>query len=469
MRRAGVLLPIFALPGAMGIGDLGKSAYKWVDMLEASESTLWQILPLNPVGYGNSPYQTYSSFAGDEIYISIEDLYKEMNLEFDIELIKNDMVDYEEVRRNKSTLLKMAYQHFTKTLEYKVFLERAHWLDDYVEFITLKKQNDMQSWLYWTNLEADQRAMDYERFIQYVFDKQWHQLKDYTNSKGISIVGDLPIYLGHDSAEVYFYPGLFHLNDDGSPKLMAGVPPDYFSDEGQLWGNPLYDWIKVAEDDYNLWTSRLAWNQDMFDVIRLDHFRAFDTYWAIDGDSKTARNGRWHLGPAHAFFNKMYKAMPNLNIVVEDLGDLRPEVLQLRDDYNLMGMRIIQFALKDHEISYDKNIGENLISYTGTHDNPPIKAIVDKMSLKRKIELMFKLPKFSFNLSETISYYNLSLKTNWAFLPVQDILGYGEETTWNSPGTIGSPNWMWKLKDFEALEIKMPTFKKMVIKSKRNL
>lgn len=468
MRKAGVLLPIFSLPGTFGIGDLGRSAYQWTDMLAKSKASLWQILPLNPVGYGNSPYQTYSSFAGDEIYISIEDLYRDLGIEFDIEPIISDKVDYEKVKVKKADLLKSAFKKFVPNDKYLNFLESAYWLDEYVEFITLKKQNKMKSWLEWTDFKADKKAMDYERFVQFVFDKQWHKLKDYANEKNILIVGDLPIYLGHDSAEVYFQPELFHLNKDGSPRLVAGVPPDYFSELGQLWGNPLYDWETLKKDGYKLWVDRLSWNQRMFDVIRLDHFRAFDTYWVIPATSAFAKNGKWELGPAHDFFEKMFEKIPNLNLVAEDLGDLRPEVLQLRDDFNLMGMKIIQFALKDHEIKENKHMDKHLIVYTGTHDNSPIQALIDEMSLWQKIKLMFKLPKFSHRLYEVISYYSLTLNADWAFLPVQDIIGLDKSATLNSPGTIGSPNWEWKLKDFNELAAKMPTFEKMVKKSNRD-
>lgn len=467
MRKAGILLPIFSLPGTMGIGDLGTSAYDWVDKLAATKASLWQILPLNPVGYGNSPYQTYSSFAGDEIYISIEDLYKELKLELDIEPVISKSVDYESVRVIKNKYLKTAYKHFTKDEDYQAFIKKAFWLDNYVEFITLKKQNKMQSWLEWTDHTPNKAAMDYERFVQYIFAKQWFKLKEYTNAKNIQIVGDLPIYLGHDSAEVYFSPQLFHLNKDGSPKLVAGVPPDYFSDEGQLWGNPLYDWVKVAGEKYQLWIERLSYNNEMFDVIRLDHFRAFDTFWVIDAKEDSAKYGSWHLGPSHSFFNKMFEAIPNLNLVVEDLGDLRPEVLELRDAFNFMGMRIIQYSLKDHEIKENKNIDKNLIAYTGTHDNPPIQEVVDNMPLKRKLQLMYKLPKFSPNLTQTINYYTLSLNTDWAFLPIQDLLGYSREARINSPGTIGSPNWEWKLEDFTDVDKQMPIFKRMVERSNR--
>ena len=467
MRKAGVLLPIFSLPGTLGVGDFGKSTYEWIDLLASTKSTLWQILPLNPVGYGNSPYQTYSSFAGDELYISIEDLYFDMGLELEINEVESNTVDYKTVRENKGNLLKEAFKSFEISPAYKIFLKRAYWLEEYVEFITLKKQNDMKSWLEWTDLKADKNMMDYERFVQFIFDKQWHEIKEYSNAKGIQVVGDLPIYLGHDSAEVYFHPELFHLNEDGSPKLVAGVPPDNFSDDGQLWGNPLYNWIANAKEEYNLWINRLSWNQSMFDVIRLDHFRAFDTYWAVESKEKTAINGEWRLGPAHSFFNKMYQAIPNLNIVVEDLGDLRPEVLELRDDFDLMGMKLVQFSLTEKEIKKDKKVNTNLLTYTGTHDNAPIRVVVDKMTLKEQNNLMKLLPKFSNDLWETISYYSLSLNTDWAILPIQDILGSGIKSQWNAPGTVGSPNWEWKLKDFKEVKKKMPVFKKMVCQSNR--
>lgn len=468
MRKAGVLLPLFALPGSMGIGDLGLSAYKWVDMLASSNASLWQILPLNPVGYGNSPYQTYSSLAGDEIYISIEDLYTALDLKLDIGKIETSRVDYESVRKTKEVYLTKAYLNFKESAAYKDFLKQAYWLDDYVEFITLKKQNQMKSWLEWTNFKLDDDAMEYERFIQYIFYTQWNKLKAYANFKGVEIFGDIPFYVGHDSAEVYFNQESFYLNEDGSSKLVAGVPPDYFSDEGQLWGNPIYDWIKIAENDYQLWIERLAWNQRLFDVIRLDHFRAFDTFWVIDAKEMSAKTGEWRLGPSYNFFNKIYESIPNLNIVAEDLGLLRPEVLLLRDKYDLMGMKIIQFSLLNREIEADRNIDSNLVAYTGTHDNIPIKAFVDNIEKERQDELMKLLPKYSDSLEETLIYYCLSLNTDWAILPVQDILNKGIETLWNSPGSVGSPNWEWKLSNFNELDSKMVTFKEMVNKSKRN-
>lgn len=469
MKRAGVLLPIFSLPGSIGIGDFGKSAYKWVDILSESGASLWQILPLNPVGYGNSPYQTYSSFAGDEIYICIEDLLLDNNIEFTVDIYTTDKVEYKKVRRIKRKYLKIAYKKFVKTKAYKDFLKRAYWLDEYVEFITLKNQNDNKSWTEWTDFNLNHSEMEFERFIQFIFDQQWHRLKTYTNNKGVEIVGDIPIYLGHDSAEVYFNQDLFHLNPNGKPYLVAGVPPDYFSEDGQLWGNPLYNWKKLAKDGYQMWVNRLSWNQSMFDVIRLDHFRAFDTYWAVSGTATTARDGEWLFGPGKDFFDKIFTEIPDLNIVVEDLGELRAEVHKLRDAYNLMGMRIVQFSLNDDEIEADKNISENLIAYTGTHDNEPIQAFVDNLSLKRKIELFIKLPKHSLSLSENIAYYCLSLNTRWAFLPIQDILIQSKDATINRPGTIGSPNWEYKLRNFNKVMAKMPNFKKMVYKTNRNL
>lgn len=469
MRRAGILLPVSSLPGTLGIGDFGSSAYEWIDKLHTTKANLWQILPLNPVGYGNSPYQTYSSFAGDEIYISIEKLYKMIKIPFERRHILSSSVDYDVVRKRKEKYLKEAFKHFKPQEDYAEFIKTTDWLDEYVEFITLKKMNKMKSWTKWTIHKPDAKMMEYERFVQYVFFKQWFEIKDYANQLGIDIVGDLPIYLGHDSAEVYFQPDLFYLNKDGTPKLVAGVPPDYFSDEGQLWGNPIYRWDLMETNNYKFWADRLRWNQKMFDVIRLDHFRAFDTYWVVDGQATTAKKGEWKLGPSNKFFDSMYDQIPYLNLVVEDLGDLRPEVLELRDDYDLMGMKIIQFALKNHEIKDNKTLDENLLVFTGTHDNMPIQAVIDEvLTEKHQDHLMETLPEFSEDLFEVITNYTLSLNPNWAILPIQDVLGYGKSSQINSPGTIGSPNWEWKLYDFEMTNKKMPVFKRMVQKNQRD-
>ncbi len=448
-RTAGVLMPVSSFEGTLGIGDFGQSAYDWINQLADTGATIWQILPLNPVGYGNSPYQTYSSFAGDEIYISIEILFQSLGLEYDFEPERGTTIHYDSVRDRKKFALLRAFEVFEKNDAYASFLEVSKpWLDEYVEFIALKKHNDNASWLDWTEFETLEENLEYERFVQFVFYEQWMDLKAYANSLGIIVVGDIPIYLGHDSAEVYHHRDQFLLNPDGSAAWVAGVPPDHFSDEGQHWGNPLYDWDAMAKDNYSLWIERLRWNQLMFDVIRIDHFRAFDTYWAIPGTSDTARIGEWRLGPRHAFFDCMYENIEDLNLVVEDLGDLRPEVLELRDDYNLMGMTIIQFNIKPNELKRDASMGTNVLVYTGTHDNQPIQGWVQDLTPGNHLKISANLRDLGINertLWKQLCSYTLSLNADWAILPMQDLMGMGDETRINSPGTIGSPNWEWKL------------------------
>ena len=454
-RHAGLLLAISSLPGTMGIGDLGKNAYELVHKLHRSGIKTWQILPLNPVGYGNSPYQTYSSFAGDEIYISIEDLYEEMDLPLEFDLITSTKADYDLARKLKRNYLEEAFEHFKKDESYKQFVKLAFWLDEYAEFMALRRVNDFTSWSDWQVLKANKKDIEFEKFIQFVFYKQWMALKNYANIHEIKIMGDIPIYLGHDSHEVYFNRDLFYLDETGRPTLVAGVPPDYFSTEGQLWGNPIYNWEKHKETNYKFWVDRLSWNQHLFDTIRIDHFRAFDTYWVIPAEEKTAKNGEWRIGPRHDFFDAIYAQIDDLDLVVEDLGDLRPEVLELRDDYDMMGMQIIQFALKPEEIKRDINMPTNILAYTGTHDNQPIGGSVQDMSFLKKWQVRSDLRKQGIkdkNLIDRINHYALSLNANIVILPAQDIMRLGKNATMNSPGTVGSPNWEWKLKSLHDLD-----------------
>lgn len=470
-REAGLLLAVSSLPGTMGIGDFGKDAYDFLNNLSKTHAKVWQILPLNPVGYGNSPYQTYSSFAGDEIYISIELLYEEMGLTLDFLTIVNGVSDYDGARLLKRNYLKEAFKHFKKDKDYKAFLKQAFWLNDYATFMALRDLNGHTSWTGWTLHKPDKEFIELEYFIQYVFFKQWMALKGYANALGIKVMGDIPIYLGHDSHEVYFNRELFHLNEKGGLVLVAGVPPDYFSEEGQLWGNPIYDWEELKRTDYKFWVDRLKWNQVLFDTIRIDHFRAFDTYWVIPGDSTSAKNGEWLIGPRHDFFDSIYKQIDNLDLVVEDLGDLRPEVLELRDDFGLMGMQIIQFALKPEEIERDKLMNEHILLYTGTHDNLPLGGVVKDMSFLKKYQVRKDLRKLGIkdrNLVDRICHYALSLNANSVILPAQDIMRLGNDATMNSPGTVGSPNWEWKLEKLSDLSDGLVRFKNWIKETNRN-
>lgn len=453
-RKTGILLAVSSLPGSLGIGDFGSSAYVWVDRLKEAKVALWQILPLNPLGYGNSPYQPYSSFAGDEIYISIEKLYEALNLSFDAISELSVTVDYETVRLLKDQYLRHAYDHFVEDVDYTTYCETTDWLEEYATFMALRKHNGLVAWTHWQQFTVDGDEVKYQKFLQYHFSKQWFALKAYANENGIDIMGDIPIYIGHDSADVYFNRKLFHLNDDGSPQLVAGVPPDYFSETGQLWGNPLYDWDAMSKDHYEFWAKRIRWNQELFNVIRVDHFRAFDTYWAIKAQEMDARDGEWLIGPKKQFFDAMLAQVGNLSIVVEDLGDLREEVHELRDYYNFMGMQIIQFTLDDTSIEQSKDLKENLLVYTGTHDNQTLAGFLDSLPASRRKEIYSKIASIGIHESNPIDQlcmYALSLKANWVIVPIQDILRLGDIGRLNTPGTVGSPNWEWKLRAFDGL------------------
>lgn len=461
-REAGLLLAISSLPGTLGIGDFGKDAYTLISKLSKTGAKILQILPLNPVGYGNSPYQTYSSFAGDEIYISIEQLYEEMGLEFVFDRVVNTKSDYDGVRLLKRKLLYEAFKSFEKNDAYRAFTKKAFWLDEYANFMALRQENDNKTWSDWEVSKPKKDNVEFEKFIQFVFYKQWMEIKHFANLHKVKIMGDIPIYLGYDSHEVYANRELFHLDETGRPTLVAGVPPDYFSTEGQLWGNPLYDWEAHKKTDYKFWVDRLRWNQLMFDIIRIDHFRAFDTYWVIPAESDTAKNGHWEIGPRNDFFDSIYRQIDNLNLVVEDLGDLRPEVLELRDDYDLMGMQIVQFGLKPEEIKRDINMPVNILAYTGTHDNQPIGGSVADMSFRKRFQVLRDLRKLGIkdrNIIDRINHYALSLNANYVIIPAQDLMRLGKEATMNHPGTVGSPNWEWKLDSLSRLEEGLERFK----------
>ena len=409
MRKAGVLLGVSSLPSAYGIGDFGESCYRLVDLLKTCGFKCWQILPLNPVGYGNSPYQPYSSKAMDDLYISLDEL-KKMGLikktkQFNA---KKKSVDYKNVREFKTTYYKEAYHNFVKNAEYEKFAS-MEWVKNYAVFLTLKKKNNMNIWHEWPeeqknwikNHEYDltdiQDDIDYEIFIQYMLYKQWMKVKAYANKKGIEIIGDLPIYVGIDSVDVWENQQSFLLDDDGRPIFIAGVQPDYFSATGQRWGNPLYDWEYLEKNDFKFWVERIKYNSQLFDAIRIDHFRAFDTYWKIPVSCPTAIEGEWVEAPGYELFETLLVEVPKLNIIAEDLGNLRPEVLELRDYYNLPGMKITQFTFNPD--SPFANEAENMISYTGTHDNATILTWFNSQSyaFKRRTKVFFNTTGYNYD------------------------------------------------------------------------
>ena len=480
MRKAGVLLGVSSLPSAYGIGDFGESCYRLIDLLKTCGFKCWQILPLNPVGYGNSPYQPYSSKAMDDLYISLDEL-KKMGLikktkQFNA---KKKSVDYKNVREFKTTYYKEAYHNYIKDAEFEQFASKE-WVRNYAVFLTFKKINAMNIWHEWPEEQRNwikdhqydltdiQDDIEYEIFIQYMLYKQWMNVKTYANKNGIEIIGDLPIYVGIDSVDVWENQQSFLLDDDGRPIFIAGVPPDYFSETGQRWGNPLYDWDYLEKNNFTFWIERIKYNSTLYDAIRIDHFRAFDTYWKIPATCPTAIDGEWVEAPGYELFEELLEEIPKMNIIAEDLGDLRPEVLELRDYYNLPGMRVTQFTFNpDSPFAHE---AENMISYTGTHDNATILTWFNSQSsaFKRRTKVFFDTTGYNYDsIVDNFVAFTLNGRSNTAIIPMQDLLGLNAKSRMNTPGTVGDPNWQWKLADFKDFEKRIPLFKQMIKKSNR--
>ena len=405
-RYSGVLVHPTSFPSPYGIGDMGRGAHEFIDFLAMSGQHLWQVLPLGPSGNGNSPYQSYSVFAGQTLLISPELLIeKKLLTEADVHPIPEfnaDRVDYDKVTTYKTSLFKKAYEHFRHTADKNLLEEydsfqsnNQYWLDDYCLYMAGKDYHNGLPWYEWEDSLLDptpkERAswmkllaseIDYYRFIQFAFFSQWYELKDYANKKGIAIIGDIPIFTAPDSADVWANKELFKLDSKGYPLEVAGVPPDYFSATGQLWGNPLYDWDAMKDDGYRWWIERVRNQLDQVDYIRIDHFRGFEAYWAVPAGEKTAMNGKWKKGPGEALFEAIQKALgEELPIFAEDLGIITPEVEKLRDTLGFPGMKILQFGFDGtgestflpHQLST-----RNCICYTGTHDNDTTCAGISK-------------------------------------------------------------------------------------------
>ena len=470
MKETGILLAVSSLPSPYGVGDLGPSAKEWLDLLHQNGVTIWQILPLNPTGYGNSPYQPYSSCAGDEMYLSLnqlacQGLLSEQPAAFDLPAGRTD---YEAVRALKEPFLRAAFRAFVPGQEYKAFAAQK-WVQMYAVFRAFKKANDGRCWLDWPewqrswpetcegDLSPYQEEIQYHLFLQYQFFCQWQSVRICAREKGIRIMGDVPFYVGIDSVDVWAGKENFLLDETGHPIFIAGVPPDYFSAVGQRWGNPLYDWDYLKQNHFDFWVKRIGYNQKMFDIIRIDHFRAFDTYWKIPASCPTAVEGAWMEAPGYAVLDTLYREIPGLELVAEDLGDLRPEVLTLRDHYHLKGMRVLQFNLVPQGKRFGDTgpQGENLICYTGTHDNATTEEWYRSMTVASRRKLRRWLRQKGYNsgtVPQRVIRYGLDAPAQWCILMAQDLLGLGAQGRMNTPGTVGAPNWEWRLAGWTETE-----------------
>jgi len=497
MRRlSGILVHPTSLPSKFGVGDLGPEAYRFVDFLQEAGQHLWQTLPLGPTGGHNSPYQCFSSFAGQPLLISPELLLQEGLLaESDLSNVPafpEEEVDFKAVQAYKEELFKKAFTRFKELpedselkSELALFCKSSHWLDDYAMFMAIKKSKDGLHWLEWEKkyrkptksqkavIERDlEDEILYEKFLQWTFFHQWSQLKAYANERDILLIGDIPIFVSGDSSDVWAEPRLFQVDSDGFPTVVAGVPPDYFSATGQRWGNPIYDWEHMKEQNYQFWVDRIGYSNKLFDIIRIDHFRAFDTYWKIPATCPTAIDGEWIEAPGYEVIDTLQKELPGLNLVAEDLGLLRPEVLVLKDHYHLKGMKILIFSIETggkyaRDTFHDV---ENMIFYTGTHDNDTIMQWYENMSTasRRKLRRMLKKAGASQgSVKDRFLQYTMQNQAEYAIIPLADILGLGKEGHINTPGTIGSPNWEWHLPDFVQAEKELQKLGRLIVDTKR--
>ena len=472
-REAGILLHPTSLPSKYGIGDFGREAYRFIDFLAEAGQKIWQILPLGPVGYGYSPYQSPSAFAGNPMLISLDRLLEDGLLraqDVKVSYARNSsFVDFEHVWSFKKKCLRKAFLAFMETAaenaDYQEFCEQeGYWLEDYALFCALKREYKDKAWMEWPealrkrekkNLADSRRRLEesigFEKFLQYIFQVQWSALHEYAKSKGIRIMGDMPIFISQDSADVWMNQKLFRLNEEGYPKTVAGVPPDYFSATGQLWGNPQYDWEAMKEENYSWWKKRFRKLYALVDIVRIDHFRGFESYWEVDGKAKTAINGRWVKGPGREFFAAMEQELGNLPIVAEDLGIITDAVEKLRDDCGYPGMKVLHFTLHFNEM---KRMGfvapENSIVYTGTHDNNTTVGWytenLDASSAAAIAELLHADPANAKEICRKLVEFAYASAARMAIVPMQDILELDSRSRMNLPGTVGL-NWKWCLRE----------------------
>lgn len=474
-RSAGIILPLFSLPSPYGIGTMGKAAYDFADFLHAAGQRYWQLLPLGPTSYGDSPYQSFSSFAGNPYFIDLDALINDQLLTREEVESCNwgtnpRYVDYGKIYESRFTLLQKATQcGFARDRDEvsRFVAENAHWLPDYALFMALKRHFDMKPWTEWPDedircrksqsvLETYRRLLqkDVELFtyIQFLFFRQWTALKEYINALGIRIIGDLPIYVSLDSADVWAEPELFQLDDRNIPTAVAGVPPDYFSADGQLWGNPLYDYEKMSQTGFGWWIRRVGGAQRLYDVIRIDHFRGFESYWAVPYGETTARNGHWVKGPGMALVGMLTSWFHDLDFIAEDLGEPSDAVSALLKESSLPGMKVLEFAFSpDANSSYlPHNYRGNCVCYTGTHDNAPLTLWRAEASPE---EISFAERYLGLNAQEGFDSGmirgGMSSVATLFIAQMQDYLQLGQYHRTNTPGTAKG-NWEWRMLPGEA-------------------
>lgn len=471
-RASGVLMPVFSLPSKYGIGCFSKEAYKFVDQLKKAGQSYWQILPLGPTGYGDSPYQSFSTYAGNPYFIDLKTLVKEGLLTKkeckEVRCKEQKKIDYEKIYQNRFKILKKAYRRFQKNDKYEKFLEEnAFWLEDYCMYMAIKDAHEGKSWSEWeellkkrekTALEKVKEELEDEigfyQFQQYEFDRQWKKLHTYAKEQGIQIIGDIPIYVAFDSADAWAAPELFQFDEENNPIRVAGCPPDAFAKTGQLWGNPLYNWEYHQKTGYAWWIQRIRYCFQRYDVVRIDHFRGFDEYYAIPYGDKTAENGWWEKGPGIDLFRAISARLGDREIIAEDLGYMTDSVKQLVEESGYPNMKVIEFAFDERDTGnasdyLPHNYPRNCVVYTGTHDNETLLSWLDDITPGERRQVREYLNNFKDSgkeLCDDLICLVMQSVANLCIIPMQDYLGLDNSARMNQPSTLGK-NWKWRLKE----------------------
>lgn len=465
-RGCGILLHLSSLPSPYGIGTMGKCAYRFVDFLKASGQTYWQVLPLCMTGFGDSPYQSVAGFAGNPYFIDLDLLY-ELGLLSAADLPARDTtpgtVDYAALYHSRYAVLRKAYQNGYRSLQNEIrdFADKNRaWLEDFALFMALKEKHCGAPWYLWEEplkqrdaqalQQASQDCVDeirFHQFMQYLFYRQWSALRSYANDNGISVIGDIPIYVSHDSCDVWSHPDIFMLDEHRNPTLVAGCPPDAFSASGQLWGNPVYRWDVLEQRHFDWWTERLRHCQTLYDSVRIDHFRGFDAFWAVPFGSTTAENGKWYPAPGLALFRELQRQLPQLSVIAEDLGFLTPSVIRLRDSLGICGTKVLLFAFDPREQSnhLPHFYPGHSVVYTGTHDNDTVEGW--RKSAPNEA-VSFASQYLHQSADETLAHAFIrgayASVSDIAIIPMQDVLGLDNRARMNTPSTA-SQNWCWRM------------------------
>jgi len=475
-RFAGVLAHPTSFPGKYGIGSLGASAYSFVDFLKSSGQSFWQVMPLGPTGYGDSPYAGFSAFAGNTNLICLDEL-KSYGLLTEKDLLNkldfsDEIVDYGPVINFHKKMLVKAFNKFNKRKSKKIFdnnsefcefkNQQKEWLDDYAEFMAYKDKNKGKIWSAWSNGknnlkftpdDKDKMKIEFHKFTQFIFFYQWFKLKNYANKHGIKIIGDMPIFVAYDSADVWANPEKFLLDNEGQMTHVAGVPPDYFSKTGQLWGNPLYNWKTCEKSGFKWWIERFKWLMKTVDVVRIDHFRGFCACWSVPAENKTAEKGEWEKVPGETLFNTLNAHFGKLPFLAEDLGEITDDVVELREKLGFPGMKILQFAFGGNakNLFLPHNYVPNSVVYTGSHDNDTSKGWYNKLDENTKNHVRKYLKCSGNDIAWDMIRGTLASVSKLAIVPLQDILSLGSDARMNFPGKA-SGNWQWRFKEKNLTE-----------------